>query len=212
MPKLTFENLPFDKKQRIIESALIEFTAKGYEKGNIETIALQARVSKGSIYQYFLDKKELYLFLIQHVIDITGREVRKCFDKKMITNIPDLFYEGNRVLWPLMKEFRNESLFIMAAEFESDAGIRHAMNELSERSALEMYLPIIKKQQKEGQLRNDIEGEIILLYLEGISGRFKKYLRDFVEKKGKTIIELEFKECERILMDLKQLIEQGILC
>ncbi|NMC57670.1 MAG: TetR/AcrR family transcriptional regulator, partial [Eubacteriaceae bacterium] len=39
MPKDTFFNLNEEKRIKVLKSAVSEFLDKGYEKGNIETIA-----------------------------------------------------------------------------------------------------------------------------------------------------------------------------
>lgn len=67
MPKQTFLNLPDEKRQRIIECALDEFAERGYEKSSINRIVKEAGIAKGSFYQYFEDKFDLY----EHIITVT---------------------------------------------------------------------------------------------------------------------------------------------
>ena len=67
MPKQTFFNLPPAKQRNIVYAALTEFTNKGYLLGSVGTIAKNATVSKGSMYQYFEDKKEFYIYLTDYV-------------------------------------------------------------------------------------------------------------------------------------------------
>lgn len=70
MPKNTFLNLEQKKQERILEAAIKEFLAKGYQKGSIQSIANNADVAKGSMYQYFENKKELFLHIIDLAIQI----------------------------------------------------------------------------------------------------------------------------------------------
>jgi len=65
MPKQTFFNLEKAKKQRIITAAVKEFAAYPYLKTSINRIIEQADISKGSFYQYFKNKKDLYKYIIE---------------------------------------------------------------------------------------------------------------------------------------------------
>lgn len=64
MPTQTFFNLPEDKKKRLIAGAMKEFSAKSLNEASISNIVKNAKISRGSFYQYFEDKKDLYFFLI----------------------------------------------------------------------------------------------------------------------------------------------------
>lgn len=64
MPKNTFFNLDIKKQKKIIESSMSEFSSKIYEQVNISDIIKKSDIPRGSFYQYFEDKKDLYLYLI----------------------------------------------------------------------------------------------------------------------------------------------------
>jgi AcrR family transcriptional regulator len=64
MPKPTFHNLPDPKRRRLIEAALEEFATQPYPNASLDRIAAVADVSKGSLYQYFEDKADLYQHLV----------------------------------------------------------------------------------------------------------------------------------------------------
>lgn len=52
-------------KQRIIEAAMLEFSANGYENASLNTICSTKEISKGIIYHYFKDKEALYLLCVE---------------------------------------------------------------------------------------------------------------------------------------------------
>lgn len=68
MPKATFFNLPEGKRERIIEAAIEEFATHSFQKARVTAIADQAGIAKGSFYQYFTDKKDLYKYLIKLLV------------------------------------------------------------------------------------------------------------------------------------------------
>ncbi|WP_304341423.1 TetR/AcrR family transcriptional regulator [Metaclostridioides mangenotii] len=57
-------------KEKILNSALVEFGTKSYESASLNNICNENGVSKGLIYHYFKDKEALYLTC-----------VKSCFDK-----------------------------------------------------------------------------------------------------------------------------------
>lgn len=65
MPTETFFNLPEEKRSRLIDVLLDEFAQHDYDSVSINRITERAGVAKGSFYQYFADKKDCYLYLIQ---------------------------------------------------------------------------------------------------------------------------------------------------
>jgi TetR/AcrR family transcriptional regulator len=65
MPKATFFNLPEDKRQLIVDLAIEEFADQDYRNASISNIVSRAGIAKGSLYQYFENKRDLYLYLIQ---------------------------------------------------------------------------------------------------------------------------------------------------
>lgn len=65
MPKPTFFNLPEVKRTAFVDAAIDEFAAHDYETASISQIVARLGIAKGSLYQYFEDKRDLYLYLIE---------------------------------------------------------------------------------------------------------------------------------------------------
>ncbi len=65
MPKDTFFNLPEDKRALICQVAIEEFAAHAFEQASINRIVAKSGIAKGSFYQYFEDKKDLFLYLLR---------------------------------------------------------------------------------------------------------------------------------------------------
>lgn len=64
MPKPTFFALPDEKRARVAAAAVHEFGVHPYGAASLDRIATRAGVSKGSLYQYFVDKADLYEWLV----------------------------------------------------------------------------------------------------------------------------------------------------
>jgi AcrR family transcriptional regulator len=64
MPTQTFWNLPEEKRQALLDIAIEEFADNEYAHASISRIVARAGIAKGSIYQYFEDKQDLFLYLL----------------------------------------------------------------------------------------------------------------------------------------------------
>ncbi len=62
MPTQTFFDLPKRKRERILSAARQVFLSAPYEKASIQAIVEAADIPRGSFYQYFADKEDLYLY------------------------------------------------------------------------------------------------------------------------------------------------------
>ncbi len=71
MPKQTFLNLAQEKRQAFIGIALEEFANHDYNMASVSKIVEKAGIAKGSVYQYFEDKQDLFLYLL----DVANREM-----------------------------------------------------------------------------------------------------------------------------------------
>jgi len=70
MPKQTFLNLPEEKRQAIANAAIDEFAEFGFEASSINRIVANSKISKGSFYQYFEDKMDVF----RHLMDMLANE------------------------------------------------------------------------------------------------------------------------------------------
>ncbi|MET1014754.1 MAG: TetR family transcriptional regulator [Paenisporosarcina sp.] len=65
MPKQTFFNLPNEKKESLIQAAMKEFSRVPLSEASISNIIKEAAIPRGSFYQYFEDKEDLFYFLLE---------------------------------------------------------------------------------------------------------------------------------------------------
>lgn len=60
MIKQTYYNLPKDKKERILKAIISEIDKYNFEDISINRIVHSANISRGSFYQYFDNKTDLF--------------------------------------------------------------------------------------------------------------------------------------------------------
>ena len=79
MPKQTFQNLPEDKKKKILEAAKNEFSRVSVTEASINNIVTNAGIARGSFYQYFESKEDLLLFMVSEA----SQKVKQVVDRKI---------------------------------------------------------------------------------------------------------------------------------
>jgi len=88
MPLSTFNNLDPSKQEKITSVTIKEFAKYGYKNTTVSSIAKKAKVSKGSIYQYFKNKEELYIYIFDKSYQDKKRHIKNAIN---INEIEDFF-------------------------------------------------------------------------------------------------------------------------
>lgn len=179
MPKQTFFNLPQKKRSRILECAIQEFAEHGYERFSISRMVAAAGIAKGSFYQYFEDKDDLYehvidIVIIQRKLRISDEEQPRLLELNLTQFIRTLFRR-------LVREFSTEPLLMkLGLDF-----LRHQNEQPCKRiyeryaGAQDDYFPrFIRDEQSRGEIDPQVDAEVLGHMLLGISYYIGARMRD----------------------------------
>jgi|SRR5699024_2545536 len=91
----TFQNLSEKKKDRIIHAALTEFSASPFNEASITNIVKNANISRGSFYQYFENKENIYQFLVEYLYNKHREDLANILNENSGNLYPSLmkFYD-----------------------------------------------------------------------------------------------------------------------
>lgn len=82
MPSQTFLNLDSKKQQKLLDAAMMEFSTVRYTEASVNHIIQQAGIPRGSFYMYFVDKDDLFGYLLElnkkKIIAFTIEVIRSC--------------------------------------------------------------------------------------------------------------------------------------
>ncbi|TDA66931.1 MAG: TetR/AcrR family transcriptional regulator [Clostridia bacterium] len=68
---MTTERVPLEERRKqILESAIHVFAQKGFHQALVEEIAAEAGIGKGTVYEYFPSKKELFREIVKYAAGI----------------------------------------------------------------------------------------------------------------------------------------------
>lgn len=153
--KPTFNNIPEEKRRKILDVAVMEFANHGFENANINVIAKKAEVSVGSLYKYFDTKTDLFLTSINYgittldsIIDAVAASDDDAMAKlERLIRIAIEYSRRSSVLIKLYNEFTGES--------DSELAKKIARDMESITSAA--YKRAIIDGQVSGEIRTDID-------------------------------------------------------
>lgn len=69
MPKSAFFNLSEERRNLIISVVFEEFSSANYDAASINHICKKSNIAKGSFYQYFIDKLDLYVYIMTLAVE-----------------------------------------------------------------------------------------------------------------------------------------------
>ena len=160
MPTQTFENLPKDKKKRIIDAIINELSIHTYEHINIQNIIKEAKIARGSFYQYFDGKDDVYAFFYQHM-----KEIKFAFWGPLFTDPLEMtFLERMRRIYVKGFEFNQKypKLVQIAKKIsESPAFKNDPTYQDGVKQSIEIYKNFIIKDQEKHIIRKEIDPEFL---------------------------------------------------
>lgn len=171
-PLTTFQNLSKAKQDRIIEAAITEFSEKGYTSASINSLVESLGIAKGSIFQYFGDKKGLFLFIFNKSTELVKERLRVIRDQ---TTNDTLFSRLEKTLNEGVSFIQNHQLIYklyMKVLYDSKIPFRDEIL-LSLRTYSFQYLRSLLDIAKEnGELREDLDLDKACFILDAVMDRF----------------------------------------
>ncbi len=134
----------FERREELINAALIEFGDKGYDNASLNNILKEAGISKGTFYYHFKNKENLYIYLF----DILAEEKMKFFNEKI--RVEDF----NKDIFTLLKIMSK-----VGAEF---ARCRPEIDRFSSSYLRDLNNPILDKVKEKYDLKDNDYLDILI--------------------------------------------------
>ncbi|MBX7453024.1 TetR/AcrR family transcriptional regulator [Mycolicibacterium sp. 3033] len=166
MPTVTWSRLGGERRAAVVAAAETEFAAHGFSGGSLNVIARRAGVAKGSLFQYFADKRDLYA----HITDVGSQRVRAYMEDQIRALDPTrpffAFLTDLLDVWvAYFAEHPRERALHAAASFEVDTDARVSIRAVVHRHYLEVLRPLVHTARERGDLRTDADVDALLSLL-----------------------------------------------
>jgi AcrR family transcriptional regulator len=143
-------------KERIVKAAFKVFTEKGYHHSTMDNIAKEMGVSKGALYQYFKNKKEVLNEIVVSYHMMFREVLTASFEAKGNSTIAE---EGSE---SLLQKYRlhHEMFFEVIAIAGHDEEIKQSLRSEYEKD-IKLISEFFLKQKQEGKLALKIEADTL---------------------------------------------------
>lgn len=194
MPKETFLNLLPDKRSRIEEAAIDEFIAYPYDAAGINRIVEKAGIPKGSFYQYFEDKKDLYLHLLGRIVErkleYLAPVMENPFQKEFFSLLREIYGAGlrfalsnprlQRIGTRILADRNNPVLleFLAASRGKSDVVYRRLLEAAIARGEIRRDIDI----PMSAHLISELSQSVADYYLEREGARYDESYMEYVDR------------------------------
>lgn len=114
-----FYLLPAERQEAILAAGYRVFARCPYRKSPVQEIADEAGISKSLLFHYFRNKKELYLYLWDHCVELTLAELRRCVAESS-GELFAILRCSMKAKAGLLRTYPDMAMFALRAYYEKD--------------------------------------------------------------------------------------------
>jgi TetR/AcrR family transcriptional regulator len=168
----TFLNLSPEKQARVLAAALGEFSDKGFAQASVNTMVSASGIAKGSIYQYFKDKKSLFLYIFDFAIGMVRHTLLAVKEE---TRDEDFFVRLEKSLMAgvdfIQRHPRVYGLYLKIL-FDQHVPKRPELLRAVRQFAAEYLGSLVRQGQARGELRAELPPGAVIFLLDALLDRF----------------------------------------
>ncbi|MBW1992748.1 MAG: TetR/AcrR family transcriptional regulator [Deltaproteobacteria bacterium] len=157
----TFLNLPPAKQEKVLEAALAEFADKGYEQASVNVMVSASGIAKGSLYQYFKDKKHT---LVRVKEDTAGEDFFTRLERSLMAGV-EFIRQHPRIYRLYLKIL-----------FDQRVPQREVLLKAVRRFAADYLGSLVRQGMARGEIRADLPGDTLVFLLDALLDRFLQAL------------------------------------
>lgn len=171
-PGKTFQNLSEEKQERIIRIAVEEFGNKGFEGASVNSMVGRMKIAKGSIFQYFGDKKGLFLFVFDQSVGMVKGYLRSVRDQSLDEDLPIRLKKTLSAGIAFIKKHPLLYRLYMKVLFESKAPFRDEIIDSLHQHSTNYLKSLLENARFKEELNNNIDVDKAAFVLDAVMDRF----------------------------------------
>ncbi|MCG8471595.1 MAG: TetR/AcrR family transcriptional regulator [Desulfobacterales bacterium] len=171
-PNSTFFKLSEEKKRRIVTTATQEFSENGFKGASINAMVSKLGIAKGSIFQYFGDKKGLFLFVFGQSVERVKAYLKEVRDTTDDAPIEKRLEETLRMGVAFTKKHPVIFKLYVRALAEKEIPFREEMLTSIRTYSLEYLRSLLVAARVKGELREDVNIDAASFVIDSAMDRF----------------------------------------
>lgn len=203
-----FEALPEEKRNRIIRICVEEFAEHGYTMASTNHIIERAGISKGILFHYFGNKKNLFLYIVNHAFSFYMQKIKQLYLKPS----QDLFERLAESSLVKLRMFAEDSIlarFYMNAFTNPPDELKKELKDIYDIQYRESVPFVVRNDIDTGRFRKGVDPEkafkMLLLFFQGLSTQIIELYRG-----RKDIPYKEIEERAKEVWDYIEIMKYGI--
>ncbi|MDR1271865.1 MAG: TetR/AcrR family transcriptional regulator [Clostridiales Family XIII bacterium] len=158
MPKPNFFSIREHKRKRILDAAYNEFLSYPYVKASVNRIARDADIAVGSLYQYFEDKDDLYIYILEELLEEALRKLQDsgCDVERYYVELFRTGFDPQSLRKNFWAEQEHFKFFATITDVPVDVKRKFYFNSRNKAIILENYRKMLLKLKDEGKLADHV--------------------------------------------------------
>jgi AcrR family transcriptional regulator len=170
--KKTFFNLPEEKQKRVLETAIEEFSEKGYGGASINLIVSKLGIAKGSIYQYFTNKKSLFLHIFDYAVELIRKTLKQVKNETRDAPVFERIKKSLLAGVDFIEWHPSIYRIYLKIMFEREAPFRQELLHRIRLFSSEYLTSLLIEGKERGEIRKDVDVKVAVFLLDAVMDRF----------------------------------------
>lgn len=163
LPKDTFRNLNDDKKRKIFDAAVQEFSTRRFSEASINKIVKTAGIPRGSFYQYFSGKEDLFDYIFKEILKEKIENIRQAATFNPDADVFETCMHTTRATfeWSKLKPEYNQIGMLMEIDNSEFIAKLRA-------TSFEGLRNLIERDKERGLIKPEVDADLVIEMIYGL--------------------------------------------
>jgi AcrR family transcriptional regulator len=214
MPTQTFWSLPSKKRAKLQEIALEEFANNDFSVASVSRVVAKAGIAKGSLYQYFTDKEELFLYLVE----LAQQTLFASMQEDPLANADADFYEVLR--WQMSATVRAATRYplhskLLRRAYTATLPFRERVMDLAQAASKDHFHFLVHRGMAQGDIDPTLDPEVVAFVIRAAVSEVGPFLvarlgMDTQQTIDEDALRFGHADAERVFDQLIEIFRRGL--
>lgn len=207
--KNAFKATSAERRKRVFDAAVEEFSSKGFNAANVNTIAKNAGISIGSIYSYFESKEELFLAVLDHCLETMYRLLS---DVDVTGGVVNAFEQMLRIARDSARKNPQIHRLYLDCSSQSLRNLSEKISDHAEAVTVRLYRDILAYDKAMKRIRSDVDINAAAFMLDNLVMMYQfSFASSYYEERKKLFIgSRELGESDELIASMTDFVRRAV--
>ena len=207
--KPAFERAEPDRRNKVLQTGIDEFSRLGFENANINVIAKKAGISIGLMYKYFETQADLFILCLEAAI--SGQHA---VSAAVLTSDEPILVRAEKLIRAIQQTSGRESRYVKLyneiTKMSDEKQVRYYADRI-EGISYEAYAGFLKRAKEEGDIRSDMDERMFAFFFDSLLMTLQfSYTCDYYRERFKVYCGDDiFDNDEKVVTELLKFLESA---